>query len=280
MTKLTRAEALKHITERLAAIEDARREAFWLLRGAAGVTAAALVAEPDVVLEEGVAERVEAWTARRALGEPLSRIEGRRGFYGLDLAISPHVLDPRADTETLVDAVLQDSAREAPLRVLDLGTGSGAILAAILSQRPQARGVGVDVSAQALATARANFDRLGLLSRVELRQGNWGEGVEGQFDIIVSNPPYIRTQDIASLAPEVRDHDPLCALDGGADGLDAYRALAPWLPKLLTPQGRAYLEIGAGQGEAIVTLMLSQGILLLRRLRDLAGFERGLVLCR
>ena len=177
-----------------------RREAALLLRRAAGVSAAALIAAPEATLGEAAA-RVEAFAERREAGEPLSRIEGRREFFGRDFAVTPDVLDPRADTETLVEAALEAlrARRGEALRVLDFGVGSGAILAALLGEWPQATGVGVDISPAAAATARRESRGARARAQGARRVGRWGEGLEGRFDVIVSNPPYIRTGDIAGL---------------------------------------------------------------------------------
>ena len=232
---------------------------------------------PDAPLGAS-AERVEAFARRREAGEPLSRIEGRRAFWRYEFAITPDVLDPRADTETLVSAALEAFAdrRGEALRVLDFGVGSGAILAALLGEWPNASGLGVDASAAAAAVARGNLDAMGLGERAQVRVGRWGEGIAGGFDVIVSNPPYIPSGDIAGLDREVREHDPLLALDGGPDGLDAYRALGPEFARLLAPAGRFFLEIGAGQGDEVAALLAGAGLAVTQRRRDLGGIERVL----
>ena len=270
---------MAEIAARLAAagIEDSAREASWLLRRAASLSASALMTAPDAPLG-ALAERVEAFARRRELGEPLSRIEGRRAFWSHEFAVTPDVLDPRADTETLVSAALEALAarRGQALRVLDFGVGSGAVLAALLSEWPNATGLGVDVSAAAAAVARDNLDALGLGARAQTRVGRWGEGIAGGFDVIVSNPPYIPSGEIAGLDREVREHDPLLALDGGPDGLDAYRALGPEIARLLAPAGRFFLEIGAGQGDEVAALLAGAGLAVTQRRRDLGGIERVL----
>ena len=232
---------------------------------------------PDAPLGAS-AERVESFARRREAGEPLSRIEGRRAFWRYEFAITPDVLDPRADTETLVEAALAalQPRRGDALRVLDFGVGSGAILAALLGEWPNASGLGVDASSAASAVARRNLDALGLGARAQVRVGRWAEGIAGRFDVIVSNPPYIPSGDIAGLGREVREHDPLLALDGGRDGLDAYRALAPEIARLLAPQGRFFLEIGAGQGDDVAALLAGAGLAVTQRRRDLGGIERVL----
>ena len=272
-----RRAAVALVAERLAAagVEDFRREALLLVRRAADLSAAAYIADPDHPLGSAAA-RVEVFARRRARGEPLSRIEGRREFWGFDLAVTPDVLDPRADTETLVEAALAAFAarRSEALRIVDFGTGSGAILAALLSEFPHATGLGVDASAAAARVAARNL--IAFADRAEIRAGCWGEGVEGVFDLIVSNPPYIRSGDIPGLAREVHAHDPALALDGGADGLDAYRALAPDIARLLAPKGWFFVEIGEGQGDEVSAIFAASGLAVVERRRDLGGVERAL----
>lgn len=277
--EISRGEALRRLAVLLAqgGVEEPAREAAALLRVAAALTSRDLVAAPEAPLG-ACAERVAEFARRRAAGEPLARIEGRRAFWRHEFTITPDVLDPRADTETLVEAALSAFAARSgqPLRVLDFGVGSGAILAALLGEWPCASGLGVDASASAAAVAAANFAALGLSDRARTLVGNWDEGLGGAFDVIVSNPPYIPSADIPGLARDVRDHDPLLALDGGGDGLDAYRALAPALRRLLAPTGWFFLEIGAGQGDDVAALLASGGLSVKTRRRDLAGFERVL----
>jgi release factor glutamine methyltransferase len=213
---------------------------------------------------------------RRAAGEPLSRLRGAREFWSLDFALSPETLDPRPESETLVAAALDAVPdRAARLRLLDLGTGTGCLLLALLSELPNAWGLGIDRAAGAAATARANAVALGLASRAAFIVGDWGEALRGGFDFVVSNPPYIPSADIPALAPEVR-HDPLRALDGGPDGLDAYRALAPDLARLL--RGTALIELGAGQAPAAARIMRTAGLDVRGTRPDLAGIDRCLVL--
>jgi release factor glutamine methyltransferase len=220
------------------------------------------------------------WTliGRRAAREPVSRILGRREFWSLDLHLSADVLDPRPDSETLVEAVLERvEDRQAPLRILDLGTGSGCLVLALLSELPQARGLGIDISVAALAVARENAHRLGLSPRAAFRQGDWAKGLTGAWQVIVSNPPYIMEGTIAELAPEVERYDPKLALSGGADGMAAYRSLVPQAGWLLSSEGLLALEVGAGQAEGVAQLLGSAGLASLGCLRDLAGRERCLL---
>jgi release factor glutamine methyltransferase len=273
-----RDEARALLTRRMRALgfEQPEREASLLLTRASALRAVDLIAAPDAELGEAY-RRVEAFAARRAAGEPLSRIAGRREFWGLDLSISPDVLDPRPETETIVEAALAEMGgrRGEPLRVLDLGVGSGALLCALLSEFPEAIGVGVDLSERAAAMAQSNLEALGLARRATIRVGDWADGLDGGFDLIVSNPPYVRAGEIADLDREVRDHDPTLALDGGPDGLRAYRALAPQLARLLEPKaGRFFLEIGEGQADAVCAILANVGLTSDAVIADLSGRPR------
>ncbi len=278
---MTRAEALARLADTFerAGLEEPKREARLALRGALGVSAASLIAEPHEALDVAAVARLAHVAERRAAGEPLSKIIGRREFWGLDLFVSADVLDPRPETETLVEAALKvlGARRRGTLRILDLGVGSGAILCALLSECPAAAGLGVDASPAAVAVARLNLESCGLASRAEIRLGSWTEGVEGPFDLIVSNPPYIPSADIEGLEREVRDFDPRLALDGGADGLDAYRAILPAAAALLAPGGRLIVEVGAGQGGDVLGLAARLGFVHAETRRDLAGIERVVV---
>ena len=204
---------------------------------------------------------IEGAALRRLHGEPVARIIGEKEFWGLPLALSAETLVPRPDTETLVEAVLSLCAnREVPWRIADLGTGSGAILLALLSELPNASGVATDVSAEALRTAAGNAARCGVLKRVGFVACDYASALRGPFDVIVSNPPYIRSADIAELAVEVCDHDPHRALDGGADGLDAYRTIMRGVSSLLAPQGYLAMEIGADQAADVIRFMSDAGL--------------------
>ena len=248
-----------------------------LLCAAAGVDRLTLIRDPDRWLSIEATATLGDFLRRRASREPVSRILGSRAFWSLELRITPDVLDPRADTETLVDAVLNVVAerRSEPLRILDLGTGSGAILCALLYELPVARGWAVDLSAPACIVARANLVACGMASRSLVLQGDWAQALPvAGFDIVVSNPPYIETEAIAGLDRDVREHDPLPALDGGADGLAAYRILAADLPRLLAPGGLAALEVGRGQDVAVSALMKGAGLSAGATHLDLAGIAR------
>jgi release factor glutamine methyltransferase len=264
-TRRTRRQAFVEATRalRTARIEAPELDARLLLCHAAGLTQEAYVATPETLLAKEVAARLDAMIARRLEGEPVSRIVGAKEFYGRTFAVDRHTLDPRPDTETLIDAVLDTLGREGRrgerLRILDLGTGTGCILLTLLAELPLAQGVGSDVSEGALQIARRNAHELGIGDRVDFVAGDWLEPIEGRFDIIVSNPPYIASAEIARLSCEVR-FDPLIALDGGEDGLQAYRRIASGVGRVLNPGGLVFLEIGETQGEAVLGLLREAGL--------------------
>lgn len=265
---------------RAAGIEAPRAEARLLLRAATGWTPERLLAEPHAEIPEPAARRMARLVEARAARTPMAYVLGEREFWSLRLYVGPGVLVPRPETETLVEAALAAFAdRLAPLRILDLGTGSGCLLLALLHEYRNATGVGVDRSAEALAIAAANAHRLGFADRALFVRGDWGRALAGTFDLIVANPPYVATGELDGLEPEVALHEPRAALDGGADGLDAYRALLPDLARLLAPEGIACLEIGAGQGSALRELGEAVGLGVAAR-PDLAGIPRCLVLHR
>lgn len=265
---------------REAGIEGARRDARLLLAEALGLEPQDLLLRPERMIGEEPARRAETMIERRAAGEPVSRILGRREFWSLAFRIGPAVLDPRPDSETLVRAVLERIPdRAAPLEILDLGTGSGCLLLALLHELPRARGLGTDISAAALETARDNATRLGLADRVRFEARDWAAGLTGSWQVIVSNPPYIREADLAGLAPEVARYEPGIALAGGRDGLEAYRRLLPQAADRLAPGGLLAVEIGAGQAVAVEELIRGAGLRPLGRVRDLGGFERCLLAC-
>ncbi|GGC50281.1 peptide chain release factor N(5)-glutamine methyltransferase [Chelatococcus reniformis] len=273
-----RAEALRWLggALRAAGIANPELDARILLTETLGVPFAAVLAEPAAPLGGTAAAGLTDAVARRLAGEPVGRILGMREFWGLPFALSPATLEPRPDTETLVAVALAHARGQgggAP-RVLDLGTGTGCILVAVLSELPQAWGLGVDRAAGAAATARHNARRNGVGERARFAVGNWAEAVGGPFNLVLSNPPYIASDDIAALAGEVRDHDPRLALDGGHDGLDAYRALAADLPRLLAIGGFAGLEVGQGQAPAVAELLRRAGLRDVSVTLDLTGVER------
>lgn len=249
-----------------------------LLEAGAGVSRLEIVTDPRRPVSEAQVNAVQALTRRREAREPVAHIVGRRHFWTLDLAVSADVLIPRPETEFVVEAGLQALLpADAPARILDLGAGSGAIVLALLKERTNATGVAVDVSEKALGIARQNAEALGVADRLELRQGDWATGVEERFDLVVSNPPYISSADIDGLAPEVARFEPHLALDGGADGLAAYRIIAASLPRLLKPGATFALEVGAGQAEAVTALVGAVGLSTAEPRRDLAGIPRVVV---
>jgi release factor glutamine methyltransferase len=264
--------------ERLAAagVEDPRADLRLLLAAALDLRPHDLTLSPERPLTAAEAARAEAVIARRQAREPVSRILGRRGFWTLDLALGPDTLDPRPDTETVVEAVLAaEPDRQRPLRIVDFGTGTGCILLALLSEYPRASGLGVDLGAGAVAVAAANAAAAGLAGRAAFHCGDWAEGLDsGSFDVAVSNPPYIAEAEMATLAPEVRDHDPRRALVAGADGMDAYRRLIPQMHRVLVAGGLAALEAGQGQAGRIGALLVQAGFAAPGNRRDLAGVER------
>jgi release factor glutamine methyltransferase len=257
-----------------------------LVMAACNVSHTGVIRDPERALRDDERARLSAWAARRLAGEPVSRILGSRAFWGLDFLLSPETLDPRPDTEALVEAVLSTlPERDAPLSILDLGTGTGCILIALLSELPQARGIGTDISHAALQIARENAQRAGVADRVQFLQAEWLRGIGGRFGVVVSNPPYIARAELAGLSREVRAHDPAAALDGGADGLDAYRAILGDMERVLKPGGIAAFEVGHGQAEAVSAMMAEAGLLPGLpgggvHARDLAGIERALVMKR
>jgi len=270
-------ELVQSVAARLEAvgIAESRLEARLLLGEAAGWTLEKIVADRDAALESGVVARVERLTARRLQREPMSHVLGWREFWSLRFRITPDVLTPRPDSETLVEAVLGTLPdRQARLRVLDLGVGSGCLLLSLLHELPQAGGVGVDRSARALVVARQNARSLGMGGRAEFRSGDWGEGIEEVFDVVVSNPPYVPSDDIETLDPEVSEHEPWLALDGGPDGLDCYRRLAGQLGYLVRPGGVVALEVGRGQASQVARLLSDAGFRGVVTCNDLGGIPR------
>ncbi|GGE04309.1 release factor glutamine methyltransferase [Polymorphobacter glacialis] len=255
---------------RAAALRIDRFDAEVLLGYLLGVDRGALLLSGDRSIDP---QAYDLLVARREVGEPVAYITGRREFWSLDLVVTPDVLIPRPDTETLIEAALAVCA--APATILDLGTGSGALLLAALSEWPAARGLGVDRSAAALAVAQGNAERLGFGGRADFLVGDWGQGIDRQFDLVLSNPPYVEYD--AELSLDVRDHEPGEALFAGPDGLEDYRRLIPQLPGLLAPGGTAIIEIGWKQAAAVLALVADAGLAGEVR-RDLAGRDRCVVL--
>ncbi|HET7371424.1 MAG TPA: peptide chain release factor N(5)-glutamine methyltransferase [Gammaproteobacteria bacterium] len=279
------APSVEHVRRKLAerfrngGIDSAELDARLLTSDVLGLDLTGMIAAANRMLTSGESNRLESFAQRRLAGEPVARILGHKEFWGLSLQLSPVTLVPRPDTETVVELaleILRAGASDRPLRIADLGTGSGAILLALLAELPQAQGIGTDISTAALQTAAANAARAGLAKRAGFVACDYASGLCGPFDLIVSNPPYIRSADIAGLAIEVRDHDPPAALDGGPDGLDAYRVLIPQAADRLAPGAALVLEAGQGQSADIEALMNAAGLILAWPIKgDLAGVRRA-----
>jgi release factor glutamine methyltransferase len=260
-----------------------RRDARALLTHVLGLPPDAVLLWPDRLVTREEEQRITAVLARRLAGEPLSRIRGEREFWSLPFRLSPATLDPRPDSETLIEAALRlypDTA--APLAIFDLGTGSGCLLLSLLMTYQQAWGIGVDVSPLAAATARDNARQLGATDRAAFVAADWDTALQHgvRFDLVVSNPPYIPAGDIVGLDCAVRDYDPLLALDGGPDGLAAYRRIVPQLVHRLKPTGWALLEIGVGQAATVPALCTACGLAVTDVMQDLAGHPRIVIVKR
>lgn len=276
---MTRAAALLALRKSLAAagVDEAALDARILLLHGLGIDATELAARPAILLTADQCGALADLARRRLSGEPIGRILGERQFWGLPFRIGPATLEPRADTETVVAAALSLLPEGEAPRILDLGTGSGCILVALLSERPQASGVGSDRSAEALAVARANARQNGVGERAHFVAADWGAPLAAEsFDLVVSNPPYIATPMLAALAVEVVGHDPIPALDGGDDGLDAYRRILPDCVRLLAPGGSVVVEIGRGQAEDVAAIGTRAGLEATHAGHDLSGIVRAL----
>jgi release factor glutamine methyltransferase len=264
--------ALNEAARRIAAHSATPRlDAELLMAHALGISRERLLLEG---LDRTAPPAFDGLVARREADEPIAYILGLRAFWTIELEVGPGVLVPRPDSETLIEAAVEYFRAGGPARVLDLGTGPGTLLLAALDQWPEATGLGVDASERALAYARSNADRLGLAARADFRRGDWAEGVEGRFDLVLCNPPYVETG--ADLPPDVRRWEPPEALFAGADGLDEYRRLAPVIPPLLAPGGLACVELGAGQAVGVAALFEAQGARTETR-EDLGGHRRCLL---
>jgi release factor glutamine methyltransferase len=260
-----------------AANESAEIDARLLVGAALHLDLTGLISSASRVLTEAEAAELETLATRRLSGEPVARILGQKEFWGLPLKLSAATLVPRPDTETVVELALEIVGKpNRPLRIADIGTGTGAILLALLCEWPDAFGVGTDISFEALSTARDNAGALGLGARAAFIACDYAAALCGPFDVVVSNPPYIRSADIADLAVEVREHDPLRALDGGSDGLEAYRALVPQAAACLAPGGALIVEAGQGQNGPIAALMTAAGLVSQGLAKaDLGGIPRA-----
>jgi release factor glutamine methyltransferase len=265
---------------RKAGIDSADVDARLLIAHALGIDRTELIANGTRALTTQETQAIDAFAARRLKHEPVARILGAKEFWSLMLDVTPAVLVPRPDTETVVEAaldfVVRGGLRMERLRILDIGTGSGALLLALLSELPNALGTGTDISTAALAVARANAERHGLSSRCTFVECDIANGLRGPFDLIVSNPPYVAHGDIATLAPEVRDYDPAIALDGGSDGLDGYRVIAADARRLLAPGGWLIVELGASQEGAVRALFTKAGLTVGKARNDLGEIARAL----
>jgi len=276
------ADALAHLTQVLkdADIETPQREARFLLQGLLGLDGAQMLARSNLLLGSDAARVAEA-SRRRAAHEPVSRILGHRAFYGRDFIVTPDVLDPRPDTEAVIelalDIVKSRGLLEQPLSIADIGTGSGILIATLLAELPNARGLATDISPAALEVAQRNTEALGVGGRARFAATTGLDGYSGPFDLVVSNPPYISTEELDGLEREVRDFDPVLALDGGPDGLRVYREIARNIADLAHPV-LVVLEIGAGQASAVEEIFSGHGAQLVGRRRDLGGHTRAVAL--
>ena len=276
----TVASALDDARHRLraAGVEDADREARLLLGHAAGLDATVIIGHPERHLAPEVVRTMADVVSDRARRRPMAQVLGTREFWSLPFRVTPMTLDPRPDSETIIGAVLDHVGdRHTPCKLLDLGTGSGCLLLALLSELPNAIGLGTDICAKAITVAASNAGTLGHGKRAQFAVANWDRGLTGQFDIVVCNPPYIPSSEIDLLAPEISRYESRRALDGGRDGLDAYRALVPSLARLLTHRGFAAVEIGAGQRSVVESIFADSRLAIAACVGDLSGIPRCLV---
>ena len=261
-----------------AGVRGARRDVRILICAAIGITPEHLFADPNQEISVLSNLRFREYVRRRCCREPVSRILGKRSFWDLDLTVTPDVLDPRPDSETLVETLLESvDDRQGSFRLLELGVGSGALLLSLLNELPYATGVGVDLCPNAIIVAKANAINAGLGFRTCFAAMNWSDALDARFDIVISNPPYVMSSSIDSLSPEVRCYDPPLAIDGGPDGLAAYRCLARALPGLLAPGAIAGIEIGYGQLAAVLNIFSDSNLKVGEIRKDLSGRSRCLV---
>lgn len=282
LTGMTAGVWLRETRDRLEAvgIDTASLDARLLLLDGLSIPHSVIVAEPQLQLSKQECQALEMLVLRRLEREPISRIFGIREFWGRNFTLTPDVLDPRADTETLIDAVLVEMGDRSDCRVLDIGTGSGCIAVTLMAERVNWSGVATDISDQALNVARTNARSYGVTDRLQFIPTSWADGLDGQFDLICSNPPYIVSGDISGLQPEVRNYDPAKALDGGSDGLEAYRILANVIGGLLADDGRFVVEIGSGQASSVRSILEAEKLLVSGQKRDLSGHVRVLIACK
>ncbi|NBB16399.1 peptide chain release factor N(5)-glutamine methyltransferase [Caulobacter sp. SLTY] len=275
MSTLLTAWKAAQATLKAAGIDQPSIDARLMLEAATGASRMDILTDPYRELTAQQQAALDDFVAQRARRRPISHILGRKGFWKIMLSVTPDVLTPRPDTEAILDVVLPAFPEHMAFSMLDLGVGSGAILLAILAERPAAKGLGVDTSSEALAVARENAANLDLNDRAAFLRGDWTAGLgDAQFDLVVSNPPYIATDEIETLDPEVRDHEPRLALDGGPDGLDAYRVLAPEILRVLKPGGLFAVEIGHTQSAPVEALFRQAGADQVRTTQDLATRDR------
>ncbi len=273
----TIADRLKWAREQLHAlsIDSSILDARLLLKHTLKCCDEFVLGHPEYLLSSKQIEDFEGVITRRAQYEPVAKIIGEREFWGLPFYVTKDTLDPRPDSEILVESVLECIPdRSLPLRILDLGTGTGCLLLALLSELKAAQGVGVDFCPKALKVSDLNAKRLQMESRVEFVQGNWGRDIAGAFDVIVSNPPYIEASEIKQLSKQVKDYDPLLALQGGEDGLACYREIMPQINSLLVPGGFVAFEIGKGQEQEVKSIIMDRGLVTMKCVPDLAGIPR------
>ncbi len=271
------AHAARRLRER--GIDTAALDARALMKSATGLSLEDLILKGRDPLGAPAEQRFDEFVARRLAGEPVSRIRGTREFYGRNFKIDANTLDPRPDTETLIETVLALAGRDPvgrDFRLLDLGTGSGCILTTLLAELPRATGTGTDINPGAVTLARENASALGVSARAQFVTADWFQGLTGRYDVIVSNPPYIASAEIEGLAPEVAYHDPRVALDGGADGLDAYRQIAAGAGGFLASDGLSLVEIGSTQAEDVTSILQSAGLIVtgIGATMDIAGRPR------
>ncbi len=266
-------EAARTLTA--AGIAHGRHEARLMAEHTLGIARERVIGHPEQRIAHGAAARFDGAVRRRAAREPLAYVTGVREFWSLPFAVTPATLIPRPDSETLVQAALSYWPRTASRKsILDLGTGSGCLLLALLHERPAGWGVGIDIARDAAAVARRNAETLGLAERARFAVSDWGDAITGAFEIIVSNPPYVDVAALGKLAPEIAEHEPRVALAGGADGLDAYRRLAPVVQCLLAQSGVACIELGAGMAEPVGRIFEDESLVEIERRNDLAGIPR------
>ncbi|MDH5750717.1 MAG: peptide chain release factor N(5)-glutamine methyltransferase [Rhodospirillales bacterium] len=275
------AEVLNDVSRRLkdAGFSESRLESRLLVAAALGIEPEMTFVHSERTLNGNEWNRLESLLTRRLKCEPMAYILGEREFWSLSFRAGPGVLVPRPDSETIIDSVLSHvPERNRNWNILDLGTGSGCLLLSLLKEYPASRGTGVDVSGDALALAIGNAGDLGLSPRVEFIKENWCDGLEGPFDIVVCNPPYIPTAEISDLSPEVSRYEPRLALDGGEDGLNCYRLLAPMLGKIISREGWAFVEIGVGQARDVSGLFIKNRLHVIDIMKDIQGIARCVIL--